>query len=196
MLRAAFTCGTLIRRCGLGTEVEVEGFSAKGDILPTIVGRDGGQARVRSLGPGQWPQPIAPAAASLSGNAYDAQWVSVRGTVTEVVRAHDGVMLDLLFDGVLVRAAIPRWPQSWALPGYLRGQQIPGTEAFWLARPRPRTAPLPRGPSICLRRKWSSCHRQRWLACLSGLRKPSTGSSRLKCPAIHRWYGFMARRSS
>ena len=107
-----------------GTEVEVEGFSAKGDILSIISGRDGGQARVRSLGPGQWPQSITPAAASLSGNAYDAQWVSIRGTVTEVVRAHDGVMLDLLYDGVLVRAAIPRWPQSWALPGYLRGQQV------------------------------------------------------------------------
>lgn len=107
-----------------GSEVEVEGFSAKGEILPIIVGRDEGQARVRSLGPGQWPPPIAPAVALLSGNAYDAQWVSVPGTVTAVVRAHDGVMLDILFDGVPIRAAIPRWPQSWALPGYLRGQQI------------------------------------------------------------------------
>lgn len=107
-----------------GTEVEVEGFSAQGKTLPIIVGRDGGEARVRPVGPGPWPQPIAAAAALLSGDAYDAQWVGVRGRVTAIARAHDGVMLDLLADGVPVRAAVSRWPQNWSLPGYLRGQTI------------------------------------------------------------------------
>jgi signal transduction histidine kinase len=79
---------------------------------------------MRPLGPGQWPQPIEAAAALLNGDAFDAQWVSVRGRVTAVARAHDGVMLDLLSDGVPVRAAVPQWPQNWALPGYLRGQAI------------------------------------------------------------------------
>jgi len=33
-------------------------------------------------------------------------------------------MLDLLSDGVPVRAAVPRWPQNWVLPGYLSGQLV------------------------------------------------------------------------
>jgi signal transduction histidine kinase len=108
-----------------GTEVEVEGSSAVGRFLPVVEGGDAwNQAKIRTLGPGQWPQPLQPAAALLDGDAFDSQWVSVRGRVTAVARSHDGVMLDLLSDGVPVRAAIPRWPQNWALPGYLRGQVI------------------------------------------------------------------------
>jgi signal transduction histidine kinase len=33
-------------------------------------------------------------------------------------------MLDLQSDGVLVRAAVPRWRQNWVLPGYLRGLPV------------------------------------------------------------------------
>ena len=32
-----------------------------------------GQANVRTLGPGQWPQPMKPAAASLDEDVYDAK---------------------------------------------------------------------------------------------------------------------------
>ena len=109
-----------------GTEVEVEGFTERGRTLPIVTGPgiDGGRAKLRTLGPAQWPNPMKAAAASLDEDAYDAQWVSVSGKVTSVTRSHDGVMLDLLSDGVLVHAAIPRLPQNWVLPGYLRGLQI------------------------------------------------------------------------
>lgn len=109
-----------------GTEVEVEGFTARGRTLPIVTGpgKDGGQAGIRSLGSSRWPQPVKAAAALLDEDAYDAQWVSVSGRVTTVTRSHDGVMLDLLSEGVQVHAAIPRWPQNWVLPGYLRGLQI------------------------------------------------------------------------
>jgi len=109
-----------------GTEVEVEGFTVRGRTLPIVTGPgiNGGQAKVHTLGPGQWPQPVKVSAASLDEDVYDAQWVSVRGKVTSVTRSHDGIMLDLLSEGVMVQAAIPRWPQNWVLPGYLRGLQI------------------------------------------------------------------------
>src|SRR5208282_6063463 len=107
-----------------GTEVEVEGFSSVGRFLPIVVGRNRGEARIRTIGPGQWPKPTEAAATLLSGDAYDAQWVGIRGRITAVSRAHDGVMLDLLSDGVPVRAAVPRWPQNWVLPGYLSGQLV------------------------------------------------------------------------
>ena len=109
-----------------GTEVEVEGFTARGRTLPIVTGPgiDGGRAKLRTLGPAEWPQPMKAAAASLDEEVYDAQWVSVSGKVTSVTRSHDGVMLDLLSEGVLVHAAIPRLPQNWVLPGYLRGLQI------------------------------------------------------------------------
>jgi len=118
-----------------GTEVEVAGISAQGRSLPIIAGRDGDEAQVRLIGPGRWPQPIEATATLLGGDASDAQWVSVRGKVTAVARAHDGVMLDLLVDGAPLRAAIPRWPQNWSLPGYLRGQMI--TAHGVLGRPAP-----------------------------------------------------------
>jgi len=109
-----------------GTEIEVDGFTVQGRTRPIVTGpgMNGGQARIRTLGPAQWPQPLKAAVASLDEDAYDAQWVSVSGMVTSVTRSHDGVMLDLLSDGVSVQAAIPRWPQNWVLPGYLRGLQI------------------------------------------------------------------------
>jgi signal transduction histidine kinase len=109
-----------------GTEIELEGFTVQGRTRPIVTGpgMNGGQAKIRALGPAQWPQPMKPAAASLDDEVYDAQWISVSGKVTSVTRSHDGVMLDLLSGGVLVQAAIPRWPQSWVLPGYLRGLQI------------------------------------------------------------------------
>jgi len=109
-----------------GTEVEVEGFTARGRTLPIVTGQglNGGQAEIRPLGPGQWPQPMKVTATSLDEDVYDAQWVSVSGKVTMVSRSHDGVMLDLLSEGVLVHAAIPRWPQNWVLPGYLRSLQV------------------------------------------------------------------------
>lgn len=119
-----------------GMEVEVEGVSASGRTLPIVAGRDAGEARVRALGTAPWPQPIEAVAACLSGDAYDAQWMSVRGRVTAVTRAHDGVRLDLLTDGVPVRAAIPRWPQNWSLPGYLRGQDVSARGV--LGRPTPQ----------------------------------------------------------
>ena len=118
-----------------GTEVEVAGISAQGRSLPIIAGRAGGEAQVRPLGPGQWPPPIEATATLLGGDAYDAQWVSVRGKVTAVGRAHDGVMLDLLVNGVPLRAVVSRWPQNWSLPGYLRGQTI--TTRGVLGRPAP-----------------------------------------------------------
>lgn len=118
-----------------GTEIELEGVSAPGRTLPIIIGPDGGEARMRPLGPGQWPQPIPAAAAALGEDASDAQWVIIRGTVTAVTRAHDGVRLDMLADGVPLRAAISRWPQSWSLPGYLRGQAISARGV--LGRPTP-----------------------------------------------------------
>ncbi|MEI6075084.1 MAG: sensor histidine kinase [Verrucomicrobiota bacterium] len=109
-----------------GTEVEVEGFTEGGRTLPIVTGPgiDGGQAKIRALGPAQWPQPMKAVAASLGEEVYDAQWISVSGNLISVARSHDGVMLDLLSEGVLVQAAIPRWPQNWVLPGYLRGLQI------------------------------------------------------------------------
>jgi signal transduction histidine kinase len=109
-----------------GTEVEVEGFTAQGRTLPIVTGPgiNGGQAHMRPLGPGEWPQAISAPVAALDQDAYDAQWVSVRGKVTAVASVRDGVMLDLLSDGVLIRAAIPRWPESRMLPGYLREQTV------------------------------------------------------------------------
>lgn len=107
-----------------GTEVEIEGFTQPGRTIPIVTGPGprGGQARIRSLGTSQWPEPVRLAAGALDQGIYDARWVSVRGVVTNVARVRDGIMLDLLSDGLLVQAAIPRWPQNWALPGYLRDQ--------------------------------------------------------------------------
>lgn len=107
-----------------GTEVELEGFTQPGRTSPIVTGPGprGGQARIRSLGTSQWPEPVRLAAGALEQGTYDARWASVRGVVTNVARVRDGIMLDLLSDGVLVQAAIPRWPQNWALPGYLREQ--------------------------------------------------------------------------
>lgn len=109
-----------------GTEVELEGFTVQGRTGPIVTGPgiNGGEAIIRVVGQAHWPQPIKPAFASLDEVIYDAQWVSVSGKVASVTRAHDGVMLDLTSDGVSVQAAIPRWPQNWVLPGYLRGLQI------------------------------------------------------------------------
>lgn len=59
-------------------------------------------------------------AAALDELTYDAQWVSVSGMVAAVTSVRDGVLLDLLSEGVPVRAAIPKWPQNQPLPGYLR----------------------------------------------------------------------------
>ena len=105
-----------------GTEVEIEGFTQPGRTIPIVTGPGprGGQARIRSLGASQWPEPVRLAASALEHGIYDARWVSVRGVVTAVARVRDGVMLDLVSDGERVQAAIPRWPQHWALPGYLR----------------------------------------------------------------------------
>lgn len=107
-----------------GVEVEVEGFSAPGQILPIVTGTNGSEAKMRILGPGRWPEALVATEVGLNGDAYDAQWVSIRGKVVAVFRAHDGVMMDLLTEGVSVRAAVPQWPQNWALPGYLRGKEI------------------------------------------------------------------------
>ncbi|HZE15876.1 MAG TPA: hypothetical protein VE197_09280, partial [Mycobacterium sp.] len=105
-----------------GQEVEVEGFSAVGRSVPTVTGRRGGQVRIRVLGSGPWPQAIETAATQLDSDTLDAQWVKIRTKVTTMNRAHDGVMLDTVSEGIPVRVAIPRWPQNRALPGYLRGQ--------------------------------------------------------------------------
>ena len=121
-----------------GMEVEVEGVSAAGRTLPIVAGRDAGEAQVRVLGSAPWPEPIEAVANELSGDVYDAQWMNVCGRVTAVTRAHDGVRLDLVTGGVAVRAAIPRWPQSWSLPGYLRGQDV--SVRGVLGRPIPQPA--------------------------------------------------------
>ncbi|MEI8290093.1 MAG: sensor histidine kinase [Verrucomicrobiota bacterium] len=111
-----------------GTEVEVEGFSARGRTLPMVTGFGGGtpapQAQVRALGPGQWPQPIHVIPALLDQEVYGAQWVSVSGKVTGVSNIRDGIMLDLISDGLPVQAGIPNWPQNWVSPGYLRNLTI------------------------------------------------------------------------
>jgi signal transduction histidine kinase len=107
-----------------GAEVEVEGISAPGQLFPIIDAPPGGNVTVRTLGPGAWPQPILAAPEKLNGDAYDAQWICLRGKVTEVARLNDGVMLDLVAGGVPLRVAIPRWPQTSPPPGYLRGLEI------------------------------------------------------------------------
>lgn len=107
-----------------GMMAEVDGYSAQGQVLPIVTGTNSSEVRMRIIGPCPWPQPIAAVPSKLNGDTYDAQWVSIRGTVTAVFRAHDGVMMDLLTGGVSVRAAVPRWPQNWALPGYLYGKEI------------------------------------------------------------------------
>ncbi len=110
----------LDRSLHAGAFVLVEGFTALGRNGSMVVGRDGAKAVIRAVGQGQWPQPKNVSAASLDEDRYGGQWVSVSGKVTKVARAHDGIIVDLLSDGVAVQAAIPRWPQNWVLPGYLR----------------------------------------------------------------------------
>jgi len=116
----AIYLNNLDRSLHAGAEVVVEGFTSAGQSGSMVIGRDGAKAAIRAVGPIQWPQPKKVSAASLDEDRYGGQWVSVSGKVTKVASAHDGIILDLLSDGVLVQAAIPRWPQNWVLPGYLR----------------------------------------------------------------------------
>ena len=62
-----------------GTEVEVEGFTERGRTLPIVTGPgiDGGRAKIHTLGPAQWPQPMKAAASSLDEDAYDLSLIHI-----------------------------------------------------------------------------------------------------------------------
>lgn len=126
-----------------GMEVEIEGISAPGQMTPIVIGAAGKAVQVRTVGSAAWPQPIPMATALLPGDAYDAQWVSLRGKVTAVNRLNDGVMVDFLTAGVPVRAAIPHWPQDWSPPGYLRGLEIEARGVYGPPKARQYVATTP-----------------------------------------------------
>ena len=102
-----------------GAQVVVEGWSAPGRTHPIVTGRNGRDAGIRLTGQVQWPQPVKVPGSALNEDRYDARWVSVSGKVTKLARIRDGIIMNLLSDGVVVPAVVPHWPQNWALPGYL-----------------------------------------------------------------------------
>jgi signal transduction histidine kinase/DNA-binding response OmpR family regulator len=59
-----------------GQEVDVEGVTDSGDFAPTV-----SAPRIRILGPGRMPAPLAITSDQASSGAEDSQWVSVDGIV-------------------------------------------------------------------------------------------------------------------
>ena len=119
--------GTEDRKLQSGREIEVDGVT----ILPAfwqhhvaIAGPDLGSVSIRNLGPGQWPQTSPLEAVKLEESDCDSQWVAVSGTVKSVVRANDGMMLNLATAGSGANAAVPRWSSDHVLPGYMRGLRV------------------------------------------------------------------------
>ena len=123
------TGGTYVRNFDsavrAGDEVEIEGVSSLGGSGGVIVAGTGtNKARLRVLGKGRWPEAMPVTAEEIRSQSHLSQWISIRGTVVGMVRSQDGIMIDLEADGWPVRVAVPRWPQNWSLPGYLRGQPV------------------------------------------------------------------------
>lgn len=110
-----------------GMEVEVEGVASLGQARTSVIidGSDAtNQARLRVLGPGRWPEALPLTAEEIRSEAHGGRWTSIRGVVVGMERAQDGVMIEVDVEGQPLRVAVPRWPQNWSLPGYLRGHPV------------------------------------------------------------------------
>ena len=119
--------GSEDRRLQSGGEIEVDGVTMMGAFWQphvAVAGRDLGPVIIHTLGPGQWPQTAPIEAVKLEESNYDSQWVNISGTVKSVVRANDGMMLNLATGGRGANAGVPRWPSDFLLPGYLRGLRV------------------------------------------------------------------------
>jgi two-component system CheB/CheR fusion protein len=88
--------------------VEVTGKTKMGQFAPNIAAES-----VRILGHGNWPRPARPSFERMNTGREAAQWVELRGSVHEAVRAADGAVDVVVHDGEHdFRATLYNYPEE------------------------------------------------------------------------------------
>ena len=112
------------RRFRPGDRVEVTGVASEGLTSTIVSGERETAPDIRVLGHGELREAPPAIAERLSDGSYDADWISVRGTVRSLKRVNDRVSLDLDLGASSFEALICGFPEGRDLPSYLLGVPV------------------------------------------------------------------------
>jgi signal transduction histidine kinase len=107
-----------------GDRVQVTGVAAEGLTSAIVRGLDQAQPEIRLLGKGPLPPAKDAAPEHLGDGTYDAEWITVRGTVRSLKRVNDRASLDLDLGAANLEGLICEFPDSRELPSFLAGVPV------------------------------------------------------------------------